>query len=759
MPRLRGARLLLILIALPGPALVRAQSANGPDSSLPGSIQGTVTFLDQGEPEPLPGVTVRLSPATEASPSLSTTTNSEGVYQLAALPENTYALEVSLNGFQSQTGTAQLTNGALIVRNFSLRIAASIQTAEVREETGPITAESASTTSTVTSKQIADVPMAQRTVYSTLPMVPGVIRTSDGTLNMKGASENQGMLLVDSAETVDPVTGSFSIPISADAVQSMSVLDAPYNADYGGFSGGLTEIHTKPPSDRWQLALNELLPGFRGKNGVLVGIQDEEPRLYLTGPLRKGKLNFSEAVTYTFMRPPVRGLAWPYNETITQGAGALTNIEAILSPRHLLHVNLNVFFQGVRFANINALVPQTASSNDGDRGFTVGATDSYQFVSGIVMSTVFKYTRLDSDAHGQGPADMVITPDGWGGNFFNSWNRSSNQFQVLPSMQLPLKSWHGRHELKEGVSLTRRSYDGNAQSHPIQLLREDGSLAEQINFFGAGRTHGIDTEIAEFLQDHWTMSDRLSVDLDARMVSATSGKGDAFAPRAGMAYQLGKNQKTMIQAGAGVFYDRVPLLATDFTNNLTRVISYYDASGQLMGSPTSLQNVYLQQTSGSGFALANSDMDMAARNFTWNVELDRELRRNIQFRVSFLQSSTRNLPVVMPLPGVQGGPSLLGLAYAGSSPVDVLQNYVGTPNASRFPLFFSLDAQVYREVELASLPFLGRFKGRTVRIGLFSLDLTNHQNPHDVFSDIASPSFGRFTGFARRVDGFVFELH
>lgn len=132
MPRLRGSRLLLILIALPGPALMRAQSANGPDSSLPGSIQGTVTFLDKGEPESLPGVTVRLSPATATSPSLSTTTNSEGVYQFAELPEDTYTLEVSLNGFQSQTGTVQLTNGALIVRNFGLRIAASVQTAEVR---------------------------------------------------------------------------------------------------------------------------------------------------------------------------------------------------------------------------------------------------------------------------------------------------------------------------------------------------------------------------------------------------------------------------------------------------------------------------------------------------------------------------------------------------------------------------------------------------------------------------------------------------
>ena len=847
-PRLFGARLLLILIALLGPAVVRAQNASGPNS-LPGSIQGTVTFLNQGEPAPLAGVIVRLSPRTDAIPSVSTSTSAEGAYQFAGLPEDTYTLEVSLNGFQTQTETVELANGAVLAHDFSLRIAASIQTAEVREEAGPIATETASTTATVTSKQIEDLPMAQRTINATLPLVPGVVRTWDGTLNMKGTSENQGMLLVDSAETVDPVTGSFSIPISADAVQTMSVLETAYNAEYGGFSGGLTEIHTKPPSDRWQLDLNALLPDFRGKNGRLVGIQDEQPRLYLTGPIRKSKLNFSEAVTYTFTRPPVRGLAWPYNETITQGAGALTNIEAILSPRHLLHVNLNVFFQRVQFANINGLVPQTASSNDGQHGYGVGVTDSYQFVSGMVLSTVFKYTRFDGDARGQGPADMLITPEGWGGNYFSSWNRSSNQFQLLPSLQLPLKTWHGRHELKEGIAVTRRSYDGSAQSHPVQVLREDGSLAEEIDFLGAGNTRGADTEIAEFVQDHWTMNDRLSVDLGARMVSQTAGKGDAFAPRGGLTYQLGKDQKTVIHAGAGVFYDRVPLLAEDFTNHLSRAISYFDASGHLMGPPTNLQNVYLRQTSGGGFALANADSDTAARNFTWNVELDRELRRDMQIRISYLQSATRNLPVVMPMPGVSGAPSLLGLAEVGSSryqaleatlhyqpaareewtvayihssarsdlnllsnifvpfeqpvirpnfygiapsdipdrvvgwgtfalpfkltvspvidihtglpysPVDVLQNYVGTPNAARFPYSFSLDAQVYREVQLGSLPFLGRFKGRIARIGFFSLDLTNHQNPHDVFSDIASPNFGRFTGFARRVDGVVFEFH
>jgi hypothetical protein len=62
------------------------------------------------------------------------------------------------------------------------------------------------------------------------------VHTADGSLSIKGASENQGMMLVDSAETVDIVTGSFSIPISVDAIQTLSVSETDYTAEFGGFS-------------------------------------------------------------------------------------------------------------------------------------------------------------------------------------------------------------------------------------------------------------------------------------------------------------------------------------------------------------------------------------------------------------------------------------------------------------------------------------------------------------------------------------------
>ncbi len=738
-----------------------------------------------------------------------------------------------------------------MVHDFSLELATFVENTEVREQTAALAAESASNAATVTSQEITDLPVAEHTdLTASLPIVPGVIRTQDGVLNMKGESENQGMLLVDSAETVDPVTGSFSIPFPVDAVQSLSVMKTAYNAEYGGFSGGLTDIQTKPPSgDRWQYAIQDVFPGMRAKNGHLRGISEDNGRFYASGPLIKGKLNLSQAVVYTFRRPPVRGLPWPFNEIRTQGVNSLTSLQAVLSPRHVLTASLNEFDRRQQFANITSMVPQSASSDDYVRGYSAGVTDSYQFGSGMLIGTVLRYTQFNSSARGQGPLDMLVTPDGWGGNFFNSWARSSRQVQFLPTLRLPVMVWHGKHELKAGFAFTHRVYDGSTLSHPVQLFRQNGTLAEQIDFLGDGLSHGTDTEFSEFVQDHWTMNDHVAVDIGARLVSQSGGRSIAFAPRFGISFSPGKSGKTVVHAGTGLFYDRVPLLTTSFAENLTRMVSTFKSSGQLTGPPVTFSNIYLQQGP-AGFVQASEQPDLVPRNWTWNVEVDRELWRNAALRLSFLNSETSDVPVVIPLPAVPGVGAAMGLASTGFSRyyeveatwhyqlserreitisyvhsrgrgdlntisnifvpfeqpiirpsasgvlpsdvpnrvvawgtfafpfrltvspvvdahtglpysvVDTFQNYVGPPNTSRFPTFFSLDLQVYREFDLGKLPLSkGRMKGKTFRFGIFSLDVTNHQNPLDVFNSNASPNFGTFSSFQRRTSGFVFEVH
>lgn len=93
-----------------------------------------------------------------------------------------------------------------------------------------------------------------------------------------------------------------------------------------------------------------------------------------------------------------------------------------------------------------------------------------------------------------------------------------------------------------------------------------------------------------------------------------------------------------------------------------------------------------------------------------------------------------------------------GLPY---SPLDVLQNYVGTPDGSRYPNYFSMDVRIYR---VFRIPFTERSKNRRMRLGVYSTDVTGHQNPNAVYSVVASPSFGQFAGFQKRIDGLVIDL-
>src|SRR5438105_5237615 len=62
-----------------------------------------------------------------------------------------------------------------------------------------------------------------------------------------------------------------------------------------------------------------------------------------------------------------------------------------------ISVNVKAFPLKREFADINSLVPQSASSNYGQRGYSVGATDRYLFRSGGALTTLIQDTKFDRD--------------------------------------------------------------------------------------------------------------------------------------------------------------------------------------------------------------------------------------------------------------------------------------------------------------------------------------------------------------------------
>jgi hypothetical protein len=810
-----------------------------------GAVKGTVSLVNASqEPSTSEGLQLELRPLAEGAASLSAITDEAGNYEFKDVADGDYLLLLQAEGFEPFTATIRVRDGVSIIQNISVKLAILTQKIEVTEKAEPLSTDSAGAPK-LSEKQLAALPLAEENFKASLPLTPGVVRTPDGKLNFRGAGEDQSMLQVNDSKMTDPVTGSFSIPVPLDAVQSARVVQTPYSAENGGFSGGLTLVETVPPPESWKFGVRDLNVSLRGKNDHFVGVGRATPRVVFGGPLSRDKVSFSEVFEYDVIRDPVRGLAWPRNEIKKQGFNSYSTLQAILSPRQVVTVTLNVFPQRTQFANITALIPQTASSDYARKGASASLSDAYTLSSGALFHMALNYTRFDSNAHGQGDEAMLLTPDGWGGNFFNSWTRSSSQFQATPTFQFAPQAFHGRHEIRIGVDATHRSYSGSSASQPVRLLREDGSLSEQIQFTGQGSLAASVTDVEEFVMDHWMLSDRLAADVGGRLTSQTVGRTAAFAPRFGIAYSPGKDRKTILRAGAGVFYDRVPLLAADFAGNPTRAISQFDPSGQPIGNTIAFENEYIANGSDPIASRIRHAPNTSARSFVTSAEVDRALWTGAVLRFGYMHSMTRDLFVISPFGGEGGTPGILGLLSTGKenysqaeatlrfhpikdsdlsisyiwsrsrgdlntlgdvfipfempvirpnaygvrpsdvpnrvvawgtfhlpfalvvgpvvdvhtgypySKVDDLQNYVGLPNSQRFPTFFSVDSQVYRNF---SIPPGLHFGSRKIRLGFYVINLTNHGNFNQVYNNVTSPNFGRFTEFERRQTAFLLSV-
>jgi hypothetical protein len=486
------------------------------------------------------------------------------------------------------------------------------------------------------------------------------------------------------------------------------------------------------------------------------------------------------------------------------------------------------------FENINALVPQSASSDYGQRGYSIGGEDHYVFRSGAMLSSLFQWTDFDTDAHGQGRQPMLLTPNGVGGNYFNSYQRFGSQQEILESYRLPEKQWSGRHDFLVGGDWFHRAYNGTSISDPVLITNAKGSVLEREDFSGPARLSDQDSEFEAFAQDHWLMSDLLSVDYGLRFSGESIGKGSAFAPRLGIVYSPARTGSTVIRGGIGVFYDREALLAADFAENPIRTITLYSPAGIPLGIPQLWTNTY-GGFGGTSISPTSHHLGVTPYDYTWSLEADHRLRPDWLLRASYLGSLSHDQFVVDPqaLAGGrhafalsdQGSPryqelsstvtwrpgeeAQINFAYVHSvargdlntltqlyvpfeqpvihseafatlpsdvpnrvitwgefqvpwgltlSPVfdihngfpyssyNTLQQYAGQPDGYRFPLFYSLDLKISKQFHLPLIhtAFLRKHKFRGA-IEIY--DLTNHQNPVDVYNNTGSPFYGHFFGF------------
>ena len=610
-----------------------------------GSIKGDViTKGTNGEPAVLPNVRIVLhGPITKEAES-----DAQGAFAIDGLPPGTYQIEANALGLSGGLAV-QVTAGTSSTVPLEMNLATVSNSVNVTA-TEDFVADQSAQHNTINQSVVERAPNQEEKVDSLLPLVPGVVRGPDGRINMKGAQATQAGWLVNSANVTDPATGGQAISLPIDVVSSVQVISNPYDPEYGRFTGAVSSVETRTSNfNKFHFSIQNLVPRARDRDGSIVGIGAFTPRTTITGPLIKDRLAFTQSLEYRFVRTPVESLPPLQRDTTLESFDSFSQFDLKINDRQTATLSVAVFPQKFDYLGLNSFNPQPSTTNLHQRGDQISAQHSYVGESGALLSSRFAYEEFDADTFPNSQAPYQLLVDTTEGGFFNRQNRDTRRVEWQEIYHFSPKHFLGNHDLKVGFDFSHSSYGGRQQFLPVSIVGTAGSTLEQINF-GSPTTFSIQqNEVAWFGGDQWTLGPRLTLDFGLRFDYDSITSSTNAAPRASLTLALTRDRRTLLKAGAGLFYDRVPLNAPVFPNFPDRTIVSFDPAGNLTSSVP-----YSNAITGG---LKNP------RSETWNVELDRQVLDNLLVRVAYQQRNTVDDLVINP--ETTAGNSLLSLASRG----------------------------------------------------------------------------------------------
>jgi hypothetical protein len=618
-----------------------------------------VTLRDQSHLI-VPAVQLQLKLGADVVATMMTDENGHAAFN--GLKSGRYTISVAKEGFEAlNKADLVLAEGAALNVELTLTPLAHKESIEVRDTATPVEAGSAPP-STVQAQTARDLPSRPATVSDALPLIPGVVRTPGGGLQLSGSGENRSALIVNSADVTDPATGGFGLTVPIDSVESLNFYQTSFLAEYGRFSAGLVSVETRRGGEKWKWELNDPLPDFSIRSWHLRGLRDATPRLNLEGPLIPGKLYLSEGFEYEVRKLLVYTLPYPWNQKKTQGFNSFLQLDWIVSDTNLVTATFHVAPQRLGYVNMDYFNPQPTTPDASTHNYSGTIADKLT-ISGGLWENTLSMTKFDANVWAKGPLDLVLQPQGNSGNYFAQQYRDAERYGWLSTYSFAPWNKFGAHNYKIGSYVAESYDDGQMHERPIDIVNPAGGLLEHIGFTGGTPFSNADTEYAFFVQDHWTVSPHLAIDLGLRTESQEISEAIRFAPRAGLAWNPSTRFGTVVRAGVGAYYDRVPLGVYSFSNYPDELVTYYNGSGQITAGPYLFQNglgeiisrqklVFKQQTAGNFSPGSTNGV----------LQIEQPITRFVRLRTGYMQSVSGDLLILdstLPNPLTNSGLLLL----------------------------------------------------------------------------------------------------
>lgn len=578
-----------------------------------------------------------------------TTGDDQGQYSVTDLPAGIYAVEATAPGLTGDS-SVEIAPGASVDLDLVVRVETVKESITVSASAEPAIPVEPEQQASLSRSTILSAPSKDDRVDTLLPMVPGVVRGPDGLINMKGARSSQSGSLVNSASIIDPVTGNPAMNLPTDVVSEVKVIANPYAPEYGRLSGAVSRVETVTGRfDSFHASVQNILVRPRKRGGDFVGIESATPRATITGPLIKDKIAFTESFEYRFIRTPVSSLPPLQRDMKFEGFTSFNQLDVNLTSRQSMTVSFTLYPQRLNYLGLNTFQRQPSTPDLHQRGYMASIQHRKAFSSDSMLISQLSYKRFDADVTANSNAPYELYVETTTGGFFDRQARDSEYTDWQETYQLSPRNLLGSHQLKLGVDYAHDTYDGRVALLPVTVMGVSNFPIEQIRFGTTSRFNVSQNEVAWFASDKWQPTQRLTVDLGLRFDRDSITDSVSTAPRAGFAYMLTKDAKTVLKGGGGLFYDRVPLNVASFPLLPDRTVSTLYPARPIWTSETYVNTIQR--------GLRNP------RSVGWNVELDRQIGSALVLKAGFQQRNTARDFVLDP----QAGTGRLLLSNTGRS--------------------------------------------------------------------------------------------
>ena len=488
-------------------------------------------------------------------------TGGTGEYSFPALPAGTYEIRVSAKGFATMLKkNFQVTDGSVF--DVQMAILGEAQVINVDDQLRRVTTSPDANGSAVVmrERQIGMLSDDPDELALQLQALAGPAPGPDG-----------------GALYVDGFTAGNLPPKSA--IREIRVNSNPFSPEYDRPGFARVDIFTKPGSESFhgqafaQYSGRELI----SRNPLLAEstrppFRSEIFGFNLSGPLVRNKASFTLDSEARDIHEAAAILATTLDGRISQTMSTpqtrysiTPRLDLALTPRNTLVVRYQTLHIGLENLGVGDFNLPSRAYNETQTEDVVQVTETAVVSPRAINETRLQYLRSSARDSALSNAPVIDVQGAFtaGGATIGDSSTLTDNGEITNLSTYTRGShmlkWGGRLRYSRLRDVSVSNFAGTFTFYTLDQYRA-GTPAQFSRNGGTPATLVQQTDAGLFFGDDWKLRPHLTLSLGLRYEAQTnlSDAGD-FAPRIGIARAIGK---TVLRAGAGVFYDRLPLNVT-----------------------------------------------------------------------------------------------------------------------------------------------------------------------------------------------------